>query len=278
MPPRSDPALGIAWTIGIALGALLGTVLAGMVVRRHGWPGAAARATREDPGAPHLLLAGVGVLFAAAIGGAAAWRLAGRAGLGDTGAGAWAMGAGSAVGSCAAIAFARAMGYRPGFAWRDLIPGAWWVALSGPVLVLVGSGVALAASALGVSRDQAGHPLLRAFRDNPGDAWIWTSLAGAVLITPVYEELLFRGFVHAGVRRAVGEGWWARVVSAALFAGIHVAGAAEGRVALHALPTLLVLGVILARAYDATRSLGAPIVVHMAFNAANVAMAVVWLG
>ncbi len=79
----------------------------------------------------------------------------------------------------------------------------------------------------------------------------------AVVIAPMSEELLFRGFLQPALRRWTGR-WLAIVLSAAFFAAAHMD--------LYAMPSLLVLGIALAYVYDRTRSLAAPVALHMAFN------------
>ena len=79
----------------------------------------------------------------------------------------------------------------------------------------------------------------------------------AVVVAPISEELLFRGFLQPALGRWTGR-WLAIILSAAFFAAAHMD--------LYALPLLFVLGVALAYIYDRTRSLAAPVALHMAFN------------
>lgn len=88
---------------------------------------------------------------------------------------------------------------------------------------------------------------------------LWALLAlGIVIVAPIAEELLFRGFVFRAMRN------WARptpaiLLSAAFFAVVHV------------LPLVLVpifvLGVMLAGLTERRGSIIAPIAAHMTFNA-----------
>jgi membrane protease YdiL (CAAX protease family) len=80
----------------------------------------------------------------------------------------------------------------------------------------------------------------------------------AVVVAPISEELLFRGFLQPALGRWTGRRL-AIVLSAAFFATAHMD--------LYAMPTLLVLGIALGYVYDRTRSLAAPVALHMAFNA-----------
>lgn len=79
----------------------------------------------------------------------------------------------------------------------------------------------------------------------------------AVLIAPIVEEIIFRGFLFRNLRDTVGKGL-AAVLSGLVFGLVH----------LH--PTLILpltgLGIALALLYEWTGSLWVPIAAHMAFN------------
>ena len=83
----------------------------------------------------------------------------------------------------------------------------------------------------------------------------------AVVVAPVCEELVFRGYLYPAARHFAGP------LAGALASGL-VFGAAHG--ALAPLPALFVFGCVLAWCYEKTRSLWAPVVVHVCFNAATV--------
>jgi len=81
----------------------------------------------------------------------------------------------------------------------------------------------------------------------------------AVIVAPVTEEMFFRGFVQPALQRWVG-----RVpgvlAGAAFFAAAHVD--------LYNLAPLFLLGMVLGFLYDRTRSLVAPVTLHVAHNGA----------
>lgn len=101
--------------------------------------------------------------------------------------------------------------------------------------------------------------------------WLTLRLLGFVLIVPVAEELLFRGYLHRALTRrrfeAAGQGafsWPAFLVTSVLFGALHqrwLAGALAG--AAYAL--------VLYRA----RAVGAPIAAHIASNGLIAAYAIV---
>jgi membrane protease YdiL (CAAX protease family) len=78
-----------------------------------------------------------------------------------------------------------------------------------------------------------------------------------VVVAPISEEMLFRGLLQPALGRWTGRGS-AILLSAAFFAAAHMD--------LYAMPMLLVLGIALAYVYDRTRSLAAPVALHMTFN------------
>lgn len=81
-----------------------------------------------------------------------------------------------------------------------------------------------------------------------------------VVLAPIAEELFFRGFVFAGLRRAMPI-WPAIVLSAVIFGSLHLVGGDIG-VGIQ----IAVLGGILAYLYERTGSLWAPIAAHMINN------------
>lgn len=91
-----------------------------------------------------------------------------------------------------------------------------------------------------------------------GGAGVLLSLQGIVLLTPLVEEVFFRGFIFAGLRRALGPGG-GMLLSAVIFSGFHL----EPSVLL----PILVTGLLLAWLYHQTGSLWPPIAAHAAQNA-----------
>ena len=89
-------------------------------------------------------------------------------------------------------------------------------------------------------------------------AWV-VALAAivAVVVAPISEEMLFRGFLQPALGRWTGRRP-AILLGAAFFAAAHMD--------LYAMPALLALGIALGYVYDRTRSLAAPVALHMAFN------------
>ncbi len=88
-----------------------------------------------------------------------------------------------------------------------------------------------------------------------------TVAAIVIVAAPITEELLFRGFLFSALRENVGPRR-AMFLSAAMFSVLHVS-------ALAVLPIFL-LGLLLAWAFHRTKTLAAPIAIHMTHNAITV--------
>jgi len=86
---------------------------------------------------------------------------------------------------------------------------------------------------------------------------VFTGLV-VIVLTPLAEEMVYRGFLYTGLRRLVGP-WIAAASSALIFSAIH--GSAYGALALFG------IGLALAWIYERTASLAAPVALHAVFNA-----------
>jgi hypothetical protein len=79
----------------------------------------------------------------------------------------------------------------------------------------------------------------------------------AVLISPLIEELFFRGFLYTFLKNYTST-WMALVLSAGVFAFVHVN--------LGSVVQLWSLGVILGMAYEHTGAILLPMGIHACFN------------
>ncbi len=86
---------------------------------------------------------------------------------------------------------------------------------------------------------------------------VFLMLMMAVLVAPIAEETIFRGYIYGVTKRYLGKPG-AALLSAALFAAMHLN--------LAALPSLFVLALCLTLAYEATGSLLVNIFMHSLFN------------
>lgn len=85
----------------------------------------------------------------------------------------------------------------------------------------------------------------------------WLLLLGGVIIAPLAEEILFRGFIFAGLRQRYG---WkpAALISAGLFAAVHLSPLS--------VPPLFLLGWIFAYLYHRSNSIWPAILMHVLTN------------
>jgi membrane protease YdiL (CAAX protease family) len=85
----------------------------------------------------------------------------------------------------------------------------------------------------------------------------WWILPLALVAAPLFEEFLFRGLIFGGLRRSFGV-WPATLASAAVFAIMHPA---------ISMAPVFVMGVCAALVYERSRSLLAPMLTHVVYNA-----------
>jgi membrane protease YdiL (CAAX protease family) len=98
--------------------------------------------------------------------------------------------------------------------------------------------------------------------DSAQGVWLVVLALIVVIGAPLVEELVYRGFVQAGLQSRVHD-VAALLITAAWFAAIH------GRVA--ELPGLFSFAVVLGLAFHMTKRLGMSVVAHLAFNATGLA-------
>ena len=107
------------------------------------------------------------------------------------------------------------------------------------------------------------------FLEHPGLRQRAAVIFMAVIVAPVAEEIIFRGYFY-GVMRRFGGRIPALLTSSLLFAAIHVH--------IPSMPGLALLAVILCLLYERTGSLWAPIMLHATFNASTIAVLLLWPG
>lgn len=172
-------------------------------------------------------------------------------------------------------AHARTAGFRT--SPLDLRDGAIGLALGLPIVVALGVIVFLVAELLAratnsPSPNEIAHGTLDeilATRDASGLSWWIVPIAlQVVVLAPLFEETLYRGCLQSAFVSATGRPWGSILATSALFALVHAA-----IVPWHAMPTLFAVGVICAVSFERTGRLGTPVLIHAAFNAVNLGMA-----
>ncbi|NNF43097.1 MAG: CPBP family intramembrane metalloprotease [Phycisphaerales bacterium] len=139
-----------------------------------------------------------------------------------------------------------------------------------PILSTVGVGLAwLSERVAGAPPDPIAHDLLRTLADASRTKWFWVMSILAITAVPLLEELLYRALVQGGLRRAGASPWLAIFITSVLFAGMHATNTT-----LPALSLLFLLSLGFGWVYERTGRLTASIVMHAAFNLANLMLAV----
>lgn len=92
-------------------------------------------------------------------------------------------------------------------------------------------------------------------------------LAAAIIVAPIFEEIVFRGVLHSVIRNTLGDRrrWITIFLTAGVFTLVHLS-AIPWKPALIA---IFVLGIAFSWLYERTGSLLPSMLVHIAFNAAN---------
>jgi membrane protease YdiL (CAAX protease family) len=90
------------------------------------------------------------------------------------------------------------------------------------------------------------------------------ALASLVILPPLVEEIVFRGFVFGGLRKKL-RFMWATLITSLLFAGPHLLASSEGLLWVAGLDTLA-LSFVLCYLREKTGALWAPMAVHAIKN------------
>ncbi len=168
------------------------------------------------------------------------------------------------------LAYLRVRGLNPGelFGMRQLtikaalFSAAGWLVLVYVVMVL--SRHFLEKNIFGGSwPDDSEQDPVKTFQQAGGPALKLLLAAGAVIIAPIAEETIFRGFIY-GVVKSFSERWFAAIFTSLVFAAVHQH--------VGSLPALFVLAMGFAMAYEATGCLLVPMFMHALFNALNLAL------
>jgi membrane protease YdiL (CAAX protease family) len=120
----------------------------------------------------------------------------------------------------------------------------------------------------GEPNEAIAHQTLLALIEGPRGAWFAVMVAVVVIVVPVAEEVMYRGILQRTMVEMAGSRWVAILVTSIIFALMH-----WGAVAWHALLPLFVLSLAFGWIYERTGRLSASIVMHVLFNAVNVALA-----
>ncbi|GJQ28818.1 MAG: hypothetical protein HBSAPP03_07020 [Phycisphaerae bacterium] len=145
-----------------------------------------------------------------------------------------------------------------------LAAGAW------PVLQSVGFAMTWVHGVVGgAATEQVAHPMLKMIVEQRGDPWVWVLMGVSIVGVPVVEEVIYRGFVQSLILRATGRPWLTVIASGVLFGAAHLG---QG-IPWYSVVVVGTLGVAIGMAFERTKRLGVCIGMHVAFNGANVGLA-----
>lgn len=96
---------------------------------------------------------------------------------------------------------------------------------------------------------------------------------GVVVLAPLAEELLFRGFLQNWMRQFWGA-TWAVLITSAIFAAFHFSSS-QGVANVELIGALFVFSLFLGVSFEARGSLWTPFALHMTFNAVSSLMILV---
>lgn len=153
----------------------------------------------------------------------------------------------------------KVLGFSRAPQWRDaLITAAGFFVY----FVLLITATVIASQFLGLNTDQEQDiGFEQAKAGSGGLALVFLSL---VIIPPIVEEIVFRGFLFGGLRTRLSLGW-AIVITSALFAAPHLLGGFSGLLWIAAVDTF-VLSLVLCYVREKTGALWAPIGIHAVKN------------
>ncbi|MFI0347813.1 MAG: lysostaphin resistance A-like protein [Chthoniobacterales bacterium] len=156
----------------------------------------------------------------------------------------------------------RLFGLKPDHPGRIIKTALLWLLVSYPLIM---TSQAVAQLFYGAADDT--QPIVTYFLQHPGWRERASIISMAVIVAPIAEELLFRGYFYGVLRRYAGR-IPAIAISSILFAAMHLY--------LPSMLGLALLAIILCLVYERTGSLWANILVHATFNAISILMLLVF--
>lgn len=137
----------------------------------------------------------------------------------------------------------------------NIMQGVKLYLLTLPLIILAGFIINLISSYYGITPDI--QDVVRWVLEERSLFILISLVLFGIIIAPVIEEIIFRGFLQTTLRNSFG-GRYAIVISAALFAGVHMD--------LFAFLQIFILGMLLGYLYERTQTLAASIIVHVLHN------------
>ncbi len=124
-----------------------------------------------------------------------------------------------------------------------------------PLIILAGYIVNIVSSYYGITPEM--QDVVQWVLDEKSSLVLACLMFFGIIIAPIIEEILFRGFLLPALKKSLG-GRYAIIVSAALFAAVHID--------VFAFMQIFILGLLLGHLYEKTKTLAASIIVHITHN------------
>lgn len=124
-----------------------------------------------------------------------------------------------------------------------------------PLIMLAGYFISLISSYYGITPDM--QDVVRWVLEEKSLFVLVCLIFFGIIIAPIIEEILFRGFLQSALKNSIG-GRYAVVVSAFLFAAIHMD--------VFAFLQIFILGILLGYLYERSQTLAASVIVHILHN------------
>jgi membrane protease YdiL (CAAX protease family) len=132
-----------------------------------------------------------------------------------------------------------------------------------PLTYLVAAFTTLAWRLVGFQHEPA-HPMLQLMGGTTTPDWVVAAaMINAIVLAPLYEEVLFRGHLQTALTGLTRSRWPAIIITSAMFAIIHPAWT---------IPPIFALSLIIGFIYERTGNLWIAIATHVAFNAVSTAV------
>lgn len=123
------------------------------------------------------------------------------------------------------------------------------------------------------SPDPIAHETLAQLLESERTIWFFIMIGIALLIAPIFEEVIYRGLLQELLGRLELPRWWAIVLTSIVFTLMHYGAAPSPEARPPMLAALFVLSLGFGWAYEKSGRLIAPITMHILFNAGNLTLA-----
>ena len=152
---------------------------------------------------------------------------------------------------------------------RAVLAGLVALAIAWPIVALISHlGSAIQQRLGGPAVPEVAHDTLAMLRAHAREPTAWALSLAVITLTPLAEELLWRGAVQQALKAAGLPRLAAVAVASALFALVHW-NAVPSDARIGALPGLAALGFTFGWLFERCGRIAAPVSAHAAFNAAN---------